>query len=78
MNSDFIFVWQTPGPDIEPKLTLLRWQVIELRGERCAIGYCKERAEGRVSTQIEGFDVDRMYFRTESGRLIPVGRPART
>lgn len=71
-------VYSTPGPDVEPHLTLQPWLVLQCQnGVRYLIGWCLERFAARATTPIESFDRATMTVRTKSGRLYTLqGEPA--
>lgn len=70
-------IW-TPIPvRNQPALTLRNWEVIELPDKtRHFIGYCIENREGRVSSEIESFDIATLTGITSTGRIYKlVGEP---
>jgi hypothetical protein len=76
MSSEVIWAWRVPGPEVEPELTIRRWQVIEIfNGRRCVIGHCVERDEARISVALEGIDFLQLQVKTKSGRIYRLEGP---
>lgn len=72
-------VWTTIPVTDQPTLTLERWSIFELPdGDRHFVGWAIENREGRVSSQIEQFDVKTMCGVTSTGRVYKLeGHPGR-
>ncbi|GGF46323.1 hypothetical protein GCM10011611_61010 [Aliidongia dinghuensis] len=70
-------VWPIPPVEIQPVITLDRWQIIRLPNGDCHfVGYNPAGLEGRVSNIVTAFDQARMRARTKSGRIYElVGAP---
>lgn len=73
-------IWSTIPVTRQPTLTLSQWSIYELPdGDRYFVGWAVENREGRVSSQIEQFDVKTMCGVTSSGRVYRlVGHPGST
>ena len=69
--------WKTEPVAVQPTLTLRLWSVKELPGgDRHLVGYCRENAEGRVSSRVVTFDPAQGIVETISGRVYRLcGRP---
>lgn len=66
-------LWQTPGVEEQPALTVTKWRVLEitqgkLAGQRHIVGYCCENHEGRASTAIVSYNKNTRIATTKSGR----------
>lgn len=72
-------VWTTIPVAHQPTLTLERWSIFELPdGDRHLVGWAVENREGRVSSEIEQFDVKKMCGVTSTGRVYRLkGNPGR-
>ena len=69
-------IWNTPGVDEEPEITLKPWLVVECNdGQRFLIGFNVGAFEGRASTAIVETDLATMSVRTRSGRLYHLEGP---
>ena len=77
MAAEDVWAWRVPGPEMEPELTVERWQVVEVfDGRRYLIGYCVDRDEARVSTALDGINLIDLMVRTQSGRIYRLLGPA--
>jgi hypothetical protein len=66
-------VWNVPGAEDEPSLTMENWSVWQCVDDAGVntlhlTGWCVERYEGRASTAIVSVDKDKRCVFTESGR----------
>lgn len=63
-------IWRPIPVHYQSSLTLQKWAIVELRDKtRHFIGYCIENCEGRVSSEIESFDVNTLTGITCTGRI---------
>lgn len=70
-------VWAVNNVQRQPSVSLLEWQVMQVEnGDHHFVGYCPENREGRVSSAVVTFDVQKLRGVTRSGRVYQlVGRP---
>lgn len=70
-------VWVAAPVNQVPGIVLRNWSIRQLpNGDRHFVGYNDLGREGRVSTKIVEFDVQRMRGKTRSGRVYELyGRP---
>ena len=67
-------VWRTAPVGEQPSLTLVRWQVVQLKnGDRHFVGHAVQNREGRASTAVQTFDPSSMRGSTKSGRVYELG-----
>lgn len=68
-------IWQVASIEHEPHASLMSWRVFKVRLKDEAlptlhlVGYAIEAREGRVSSAIQAFDLDKMLVRTASDRI---------
>ena len=70
-------IWRTIPTQNQSSITLRNWAVIELPDKtRHLIGYCIENCEGRVSSEIESFDISTLTGTTCTSRIYKlIGEP---
>lgn len=63
-------LWKVEPVDQDPHIILRSWSIRQLaNGDRHFVGYNDRGREGRVSSRIVEFDVERMRGKTRSGRV---------
>lgn len=72
-------IWNVPGVEDEPKLTLCSWRVVEFEYDsktlRAVHGYCIERSEARTTSPIEKINIAAMSVTTWTGRTYQLSGP---
>ena len=77
-------IWKTSSIEQTPTVVLSRWQVYEVttpymdHATRHFVGYNETEREGRVSSNIQEFDVVAMRGLTRSGRVYQLSGPSGT
>jgi len=63
-------IWNVIPVSNQPELVLTEWSIILVnQTDWHFVGYAPANAEGRVSSKVDEFDLERRVGRTKSGRL---------
>lgn len=69
-------VWKVNPVATEPQTNLFEWRVMALPdGSRHLVGYALPAREGRTSSAIQQFDMERLRAVTDSGRVYALVGP---